>query len=61
MNGLELPKACKQDPRLKCITFVMMSTRPEHGVQAIEAGADIYLAKPFTPEELQEVLGYFSG
>lgn len=52
-----LLKACKQDPGLKRIPFVMTSTLPEHGVQAMEAGADIYLAKPFTPEELQEVLG----
>ena len=56
MDGLSLLKACKQDPELKQIPFIMMSTWPEHGPQALEAGADAYLMKPFFPEELQEVL-----
>jgi DNA-binding response OmpR family regulator len=50
-----LLKACKQNP-VKQIPFVMMSTRPEHGVQALEAGAHAYLLKPFSPDELEDVL-----
>jgi len=56
MDGPALLKACKQDPGLRHIPFVMMSTRPEHGLQALEAGADAYLIKPFSPNELQEAL-----
>ena len=56
MDGPALLKACRQDPGLRHIPFVMMSTRPEHGLQALEAGADAYLIKPFSPNELQEAL-----
>ena len=56
MNGLELLKACKQDPGLKNIPFVLMGGRREQTLTALEAGADAYLVKPFTPAELEEVL-----
>ena len=56
MDGPALLKACKQDPELRHIPFIMMSTRPEHGLQALDAGADAYLIKPFSPDELQEAL-----
>jgi len=56
MGGLELLKACKRDPALKNIPFVLMGSEHQQTITALEAGADAYLAKPFSPEELQEVL-----
>ena len=56
MDGPALLEACKRDPELRHIPFVMMSTRPEHGPEALDAGADAYLVKPFSPDELEDVL-----
>jgi len=56
MDGLSLLRACKKDPALRRIPFVMMSTRPDHWRQAVGAGADAYLVKPFSSNELKEVL-----
>ena len=58
MGGLELLKVCKEDPALKNIPFVMSSGQGERAkmLQAIEAGVDAYIVKPFMFNELQEVL-----
>ena len=56
MDGLELLNACKEDPALKDIPFALMGDRHKQTITALEAGADAYLVKPFSPEELQEVL-----
>ena len=56
MDGPALLEACKRDPELRHIPFVMMSARPEHGPEALDAGADAYLLKPFSPDELEDAL-----
>jgi two-component system chemotaxis response regulator CheY len=58
MDGLELVKACKGDPVLKNIPFVMSSGQGGNAeiLHAIEAGVDAYIVKPFSLNKLQEVV-----
>lgn len=54
MGGDELLAALRQQPEGVKIPFVMVTSRGDRGhvVKAVEAGANDYLVKPFTPEEL---------
>ena len=54
MNGLELLKVIKNDPRWSGIPVMMVTSESERQnvVTAIQAGASSYLAKPFAPEDL---------
>ncbi|EEF60186.1 sigma-54-dependent transcriptional regulator [Pedosphaera parvula] len=55
-NGLDvLPKLLKINPRLDIVVFTAFSTI-ENAVEAIRAGAVDFLAKPFTPDQLRQVL-----
>lgn len=58
MNGLELLKLVRKDPRLSSLVVVMVTTETEvdQMVVALEAGADEYVMKPFTKEILVEKL-----
>jgi two-component system chemotaxis response regulator CheY len=58
MDGLELLRACKGDPALRNIPFVMSSGQSERAkiLQVIEAGVDAYIVKPFLFNELQNIL-----
>lgn len=54
MNGLELVLALRADPANQAMRIVMVTTESESAqvVRAIEAGAEEYLFKPFTPEDV---------
>ena len=54
MNGYELLKILKSNDRYKHIPVMMVTTEGERKsvIQAIRSGADNYLTKPFTPEDL---------
>jgi two-component system, chemotaxis family, chemotaxis protein CheY len=58
MTGIEFLKACKEDENLRKIPFVMVTAEAQkHSVlEAIKAGVDNYIVKPFTPDKLQEVI-----
>jgi two-component system chemotaxis response regulator CheY len=58
MCGLDLVKAVRADSRYTGITLVMVTTETEidHISQAIEAGANEYVMKPFTKELLEDKL-----
>ncbi len=65
MNGLEVVKAVRADPKYAEVKIVMATTETEvsHVAQAIEAGANEYLMKPFTKDSLQgklEIIGLSS-
>jgi two-component system catabolic regulation response regulator CreB len=55
-NGLELCRAWRRasEPRLRTLPVVMLTARGEEidRVLGLEAGADDYVAKPFSPREL---------
>lgn len=54
MSGLELLTWCREQPHLKAMPFVMVTSRgdKENVVQAIQAGVTDFVGKPFTNEQL---------
>jgi two-component system phosphate regulon response regulator PhoB len=54
MDGLEVCKQLKQEPRTTTIPLIMLSARGEEAdvVAGLELGADDYLTKPFSPRVL---------
>lgn len=54
MNGFEVCRAVKQDPKLKKIPVIMVTAKGEEvdRVVGLELGADDYIVKPFSPREL---------
>jgi PAS domain S-box-containing protein len=54
MDGFELLATLKEDPTLARIPFIMLSARAgeEAAIEGLTLGADAYLSKPFTSEEL---------
>lgn len=56
MEGIELLKNVRNDPQLKDIAFLMVTAEAEKErvIEAIKAGVDNYVVKPFTGEILKE-------
>ncbi|MDZ5736735.1 response regulator [Pseudomonas asiatica] len=54
MSGLELLTWCRQQPELKNLQFIMVTSRgdKENVIQAIQAGVSDFVGKPFTNEQL---------
>lgn len=58
MTGIEFLRACKDDPSIKNIPFIMVTAEAQKDsvVEAIKGGVDNYIVKPFTPEKLQDAI-----
>ena len=54
MSGIELVEAVRSDPAFSTLRIVMVTTETELSqvMRAIEAGADEYLMKPFTRDDV---------
>ena len=54
MNGLDFLKAVKGNEKLKKIPFIMVTAEGQKGnvLEAINAGVNNYIVKPFTSETL---------
>lgn len=54
LSGVELCKRLKKDNNYKMIPIIMLTARAEEDdkIQGLNAGADDYLTKPFSPREL---------
>jgi len=66
MSGLDFLKAVRADPRFSALTVIMVTSETEvdHIVTALEAGANDYIMKPFSPEMIAEkllLLGLLEG
>lgn len=59
MNGLEFVRAVRADPAHDEMKILMVTTEtePEQMLAALEAGADEYVMKPFTPDAIADKLG----
>lgn len=57
-NGFQVCRTLRADPQLRDLTIVVTSGRafPADRDAALEAGADAYLLKPFSPSQLVELL-----
>jgi two-component system chemotaxis response regulator CheY len=55
MLGIDLLKACRQDPTLKSIPFMLVTAESEQNqiVEAAKAGASEYVIKPFNGATLK--------
>jgi len=58
MEGIDLIRKIRQDPNLKDTPFLMVTAEAEKEkvIEAIKAGVDNYIVKPFTAEVLKEKL-----
>ncbi len=58
MTGIDFLKACKEDEAIRTIPFVMVTAEAQKDsvLEAIKAGVDNYIVKPFTPDKLQEAI-----
>lgn len=54
MSGIEVCEALRRNNETKGIPIIMLSARGEEGdrIQGLDAGADDYMIKPFSPSEL---------
>lgn len=55
MSGYELTKAVKDNPKINHIPIILITARAGKNelINGLDIGADGYLAKPFSPEELK--------
>lgn len=58
MNGIDFVRSVRQQPRFNHLRIMMVTTETEISCvsEALEAGADEYVMKPFTPAILQDKL-----
>ena len=58
MTGMELLQVCKDDPELNRTPFIMVTAEAQKKavIEAIKAGVDHYITKPFTPDRLQDAI-----
>ena len=58
MTGIEFLRACKSDPKISHIPFIMVTAEAhkESVLEAIKAGVDNYITKPFTSDKLQDAI-----
>ena len=59
MDGLEVCRRLKDDPKLAKIPVILLSARAQDFDvrEGLDIGADAYLTKPFDPVELLDVVG----
>lgn len=63
-NGLEMTRDIRQSDLLNHIPIIIVTAKndEEHKLQGLECGADAYLIKPFSPDELKlricKLIGY---
>jgi two-component system chemotaxis response regulator CheY len=63
MDGLQMLKAMKENEMLKDIPVIMVSTEGSSRriEEFIETGANAYIKKPFTPEQIRSHLNHLLG
>ena len=63
MNGIELIKNLKQNPKYKFLPIVMLTTESEDSKkkEGQAAGAKAWMVKPFKPDTVLKVVGKIIG
>ena len=55
VNGFEVCARIKVDPALSGVRIVMLTARGQDQDRGREAGADLYMTKPFSPSKIVEL------
>jgi two-component system, OmpR family, alkaline phosphatase synthesis response regulator PhoP len=57
MNGFEVCRAVRDDPGLEQVYLVLLTAKGQAADKVLgrDSGADLYLTKPFDPDELLEI------
>jgi len=57
MDGYEICRAVRDDPNLQHVYLVLLTAKGQASDKQLgrESGADLYLTKPFDPDELLEI------
>jgi two-component system chemotaxis response regulator CheY len=63
LNGIEVCRRLRADETTSETTIVMLTAAHEDGVEALaeEAGADLFLTKPFSPLDLLRLVDRLGG
>jgi two-component system chemotaxis response regulator CheY len=63
MNGLQVLDRLRRHPKTRAIPFILMSAKkePRWVVEALEAGANCLIAKPFDAAKLRAKIDQFCG
>jgi CheY-like chemotaxis protein len=63
MDGVELIRSIRADERLQALPIILLTTegRGEDRKAALEAGANLFLTKPYTPALLLQQAGLLMG
>ena len=58
MNGVELTRALRSDPRTAAVAIIMITSRSteKHRQLALSAGVDAFLVKPYSEDELAALI-----
>jgi len=58
MDGFELARVMRNDPRLKSVPIIMITSRTadKHRNLALEIGVNVYLGKPYQEQHLLEAI-----
>jgi two-component system, OmpR family, alkaline phosphatase synthesis response regulator PhoP len=56
LNGFEVCQTVKRDPQLQAVYIVMLTAKGQEfdAQKGKEVGADLYMTKPFDPDEIVE-------
>ena len=56
MSGFDVTRAVRSDPKLKHIRIILLTAKGQDADRAtgVEAGADDYMTKPFSPTKILE-------
>ncbi len=58
VDGIEVLKSIRKNPETAKIPVIMLTVKAQQGddLKGLAAGANMYMTKPFNPEDLQEFL-----
>lgn len=62
-NGFQVCRNLKKDPRTAAVPIILTTSKSADSDKfwGQKQGADVYITKPFTPEQLLEAVGRFLG
>lgn len=60
-GGTDLAAAIRSDPAIRNMPLIAMSAHPEYRTIAERVGFDLFMEKPFSPDELRDAVRHLLG